>query len=207
MKLTKEVISKFIELAENKEVVTVKGVNGLGQQFETKGLLLAKYKGDVLYYANNHCFALDLGQSTEDGKYINFVSVYTEFDDDPDVLIALNLLDSSGEAVFINEDAEKIEKSTKSLAKKYNSEFKHLTRNGKVAVSYIAKPVIVTTGTREDKVAIKNVCHIANGSDALSCTTGFVMLSLPLYEGSEIRLDQDAIKKLENVNQGSEERE
>ena len=205
MELTNENIELFIELGEKTEVLTITGINGYNQAFETKGVLLAKKKDGKLYYMNDHCFALYLGQNNiHYDDILNFITIHTEFDNSSmSVPLYVNeIKNSKGEVVFKNEDFSYIAQAVEGELKEEREQGNYYGDISSLALSFtslIGKPVKVYQDKDEQNLALKGIKHYKTG-DSLDLSSGTHYHGMPLYY-THLELDQDAVDKIEAINE------
>lgn len=205
MLIDKQTTEQFVELGKNSEVLTITGINGYNQAFETKGVLLAKQKDGKVYYMNDHCFALYLGQNNINyDDVLNFITLHTVFDNSSmSVPLYVNeIKNSNGEVVFKNEDfiyiAQAIEGELKEDRQQGNY-YGNISDLAQSFTSLIGKPVKVYQGKDEENLALKGIKHYTNG-DCLDLSSGTHYHGMPLYY-THLELDQDAVDKIDAINE------
>lgn len=205
MELTNENIELFVKLGDKSEVLTITGINGYNQAFETKGILLAKKEDGKLYYMNNHCFAFYLGQNNiHYDDILNFITIHTEFDNrSMSVPLYVNeIKNSNGEIVFKNEDFNYIADAVEGVLEEERAQGNYYGEISALAQSFtslIGKPVKVYQGKDEQNLALKGIKHYKTG-DSLDLSSGTHYHGMPLCY-THLELDQDAVDKIEAINE------
>ncbi|MBE7073774.1 MAG: hypothetical protein E7379_01635 [Clostridiales bacterium] len=200
MAISQEMMEQFVKLGDKKEVVTINGINYIGQKFITKGILLAK-KGDngQIYYVSESGLGLYLGQDNTKGH--QFLSLYAKYDRDDFDLYINTIKDSKGNIIFKNEDYPAIKQRAYEKARIYKHNDNCLSAQGKQLLKLIGKPVQLClpesfSNLKMKKVSIKAIICNQPNHDTIEFTDGFLHLSYPSY-GCRVSLDEDAMAKLQ----------
>lgn len=112
MKFNKYDLSKFANMAENREIVIIEGKNGMGQKFKTMGCFMTDKNemGDYLYI-QDQSFALFQGEYNKNGE-----KQYCAFHIDPDIqymtsdcLFVDTIKTRNGQIVYKNPNFQRVQ--------------------------------------------------------------------------------------------------
>ena len=156
MKLTEQQIKYFSDAAKNGDVFTIKGFNDINQIFETNGRVTFDDKGEPGAYEEEIFFEFGKPKCYKEFRgetYCPFsIDIDMKYLFEGSALIVVEILDSNGNIVLKNEDAEKyleiVQKREKTFKERLQSEGRNITEENidpltKKVPFYIGKPVII----------------------------------------------------------------
>lgn len=193
MEFTLEDMDLLIKCANEYERIIIEGINHYGQAFRTNGFILNYLSDDGSpMYISNHSIGIFFGQKQKykGKKYDMFATFYTTYKGNYDALYISRILDSHKNEIFVNKDFVEIEKTILE-----NLQEDDLSLTAKQLTHLIAKPVVI-----DEQMCVLKGIRMIEGMPYIDATTGLNYIGTMVDNQSDIKLDIDALKKLDRIN-------